>query len=794
MGRLLALAAALLGGALIAWATQQPPRVAAADAPAIEFSAARAMADVEAIGRVPHPTGSAAQLKARDYLLQRLRALGLAPQVWRGEALEREPGAEPLLSGAAAYDLIGVLPGRDRAAPALLLMAHYDSVAGSPGAADDAAGVASAVETVRAIKARGVPARDVVVLLTDGEEVGLIGARAFFARHPLARHIGFVLNLEARGSAGRTQMFQTGVGGGQTIGLFQRTAQRPSAQALSGYVYERMPNDTDFTVARNAGLAGLNYAFLGGQFDYHSPSSTPSTLDEGTLQDMGGQALAAAAAAAFGKALPAKSPDVVYGSVFGDLLIAYPPWAGWLVLAGAGLLLALAVRRASRIAPLPGWDAARGAGAALYAVACAIAVLEAARRATGASLGFLEQRPLLAQSGRWEAACLLLALGVLLFSAAELARGRRRAAVLLPLGAAAAGALLVRGFEPLAVPAGLAAATLAFASFGRPVSRPATWAGVLALGLVLGVALQAFAPQIAYVVAWPLAAGAVAAAATALGARRSYPALAVIAAIALGWVGGLAHGAFVSLDAPPLLAAPLLLAAFALWPLAQPGEGAPPARRLGGLLLVAGLVVLAVVRFASPYSPRSPLATDVVYLLDQDAGRAWRIDLMPGEPDAWTRAALTGDGGKIERLRHWLIPRPVEAAAARPVALPQPVITLTRRPDGALVLHAQPLPGGRIFTVRLSPDTPVTLAAVNGVAANIRMQPGGWTHVSCEGAAEGLDLVLAPAGPGRVQVRYVDTLERWPAGVQPLPSRPAAVMAFGGSDATLVAGSRAFAW
>jgi len=45
------------------------------------------------------------------------------------------------------------------AAPAVALMAHYDSVPASTGASDDAAGVASALEIVRAIKARGVPAR-----------------------------------------------------------------------------------------------------------------------------------------------------------------------------------------------------------------------------------------------------------------------------------------------------------------------------------------------------------------------------------------------------------------------------------------------------------------------------------------------------------------------------------------------------------------------------------------------------------------------------------------------------------
>jgi Zn-dependent M28 family amino/carboxypeptidase len=174
-------------------------------------------------------------------------------------------------------------------------MAHYDSVPGSPGAADDAAGVASILETVRAIKARGVPARDVIVLITDGEEAGLLGAQAFFQRDPMARRIGFLFNTEARGGGGRVQMFQTGGASGGAIAILKRNGLHPQASSLTGYIYERMPNDTDFTVSRKAGVDGLNYAFIGRQFDYHAASSTPDNLDKGTLQDMGQQVLANAA-------------------------------------------------------------------------------------------------------------------------------------------------------------------------------------------------------------------------------------------------------------------------------------------------------------------------------------------------------------------------------------------------------------------------------------------------------------------------------------------------------------------
>src|SRR5437899_5379122 len=182
MGRLLALIGALFAAALIAWAGERTPAPAPANAPATAFSANRAMADIAGMASIPHPVGSAANHAARDYLVGRMAALGLDPQVRPGAGLELPKQAPNRLLGGFVENIVGVLPGRDRSLPAVALMAHYDSVPGSTGASDDAAGVASALEVVRAIKARGVPARDVVVLITDGEEAGLLGADAFFRR------------------------------------------------------------------------------------------------------------------------------------------------------------------------------------------------------------------------------------------------------------------------------------------------------------------------------------------------------------------------------------------------------------------------------------------------------------------------------------------------------------------------------------------------------------------------------------------------------------------------------------
>ena len=193
------------GGAL-AWSAARTPPPAPASSPATAFSAERAMADVRRIAAAPRPNGSPAAAEVRDYLTGRLAGLGLQTSIQREEIMTPgRRGGPP--RAVTVENVVGVLPGRSPLAPALLVMSHYDSVPGSPGAADDGAGVASALEIVRAIKAQGVPERDVIVLMTDGEEKGLCGAVAFFGRSPLARRVGFVVNMEGRGGGGRAALF-----------------------------------------------------------------------------------------------------------------------------------------------------------------------------------------------------------------------------------------------------------------------------------------------------------------------------------------------------------------------------------------------------------------------------------------------------------------------------------------------------------------------------------------------------------------------------------------------------------
>jgi hypothetical protein len=702
--------------------------------------------------------------------------------------------APDLVVAGPVENVVGVLPGRDRTKPALAIMSHYDSVPGSPGAADDIMGVASTLEAVRAIKARGTPARDVMVIVTDGEEAGLLGANHFFRRDPLAKRVGLVLNLEARGSSGRVNMFQTSRQNGALIDLYQRTAVRPASSSLSVMIYERMPNDTDLTESLDAGIAGMNYAIIGRQFDYHSATSTPANLERGSLQDMGSQLLAAAGEAAFASELPGKKASPIYSNLFGDVVVAYPKWFGWVLLLVCAGLLAFAVRWARHSGEFPATDILRGMGALLFGALGSVAVLQFARRLTGAEFGFIEQRFLLAQVAPWEWAIMLLSLGFLMLAAGDLARGRRWMAaipVLLGLGCSAFGE-----FDIIGAVTGVLAGVIGLFVYNTQTTRKGAWAGVLLLGLILSVVVQALFPDASYVLVWPLLVGCVGAAATALSAKRGIVPMAllvILAAAALGWQGGISHFAYEGMDLMPLFAIQMITAGLVLWPLAQPDTGAQKGLVIGGLLLAGGLAMTLIIRAEDPWTPRYPQVSYVGYHVDQDTGRAWRYS-PPTMGGPWTDAVLRAEGGPVERLSHWAWRQPMLAASAPPVAEAPPSLELGRAPDGSLLLSAAPPSGARTLELRLRSSVGGQVTRVAGVPAEMALPPGQWVRVYWLSAGTGVDIGVRPAGAGRLDVRYVAGFDRWPAGVAPLPARPADLMPWDSSDSTFVSGTRSFTW
>src|ERR671916_2214543 len=322
---LIAIGALVLLAVLVAGAksAERPPSPVPASAPETEFSAGRAWRHLERIvGDEPTPIGSAGGDEVRDYLVDELSALGLDVEVQEGV------GARTFDDSTVAgrvENVVATIPGEDPTGR-VFLAAHYDTTFGAPGASDDKAAVAAMLETARALTGGERLRNDVVLLLTDGEEPGLLGAESFVEQHPYGAEGGVVLNWEATGNAGPSVLFETSGGNAELIEEFAASAPHAVGEAAMAELYEESSQNTDFTVFKEAGFAGLNFAFIDGGAYYHNPRDTVENFDPASMQHHGANMLALARA--FGEqdlaALDSEN-DATYFTLFG-VVISYPAW------------------------------------------------------------------------------------------------------------------------------------------------------------------------------------------------------------------------------------------------------------------------------------------------------------------------------------------------------------------------------------------------------------------------------------------------------------------------------------
>jgi hypothetical protein len=297
-----------------------------------EFDAARAKARLAFVlgDQRPHPADSVGDDIVRSRLIATLQQMGLKPIV-RDQVACNDFQKALLIACARVRNVIAVLG--PPAGKALLLSAHYDSVPVGPGASDDGIGVATLLEVGSTLKDRPLR-RPVILLFNEGEELGLVGARAFLA-DPLSRNVESLLNFEARGVTGPVTMFETSQPNGAAIAAFAKAAPAPVASSMSTDIARLIPNDTDVTVYKERGWLTLNFAIIGNETRYHSAGDDVGALDPASLQHMGDQALAVASELSAGA--PQAHGNRIFFDIFGRAFVQMP-----LVL-GVGLFLLLLV-------------------------------------------------------------------------------------------------------------------------------------------------------------------------------------------------------------------------------------------------------------------------------------------------------------------------------------------------------------------------------------------------------------------------------------------------------------------
>lgn len=710
-------------GAILAFSLLglRPPHGKPAGAPATDFSAARALDVLHRVlpNDTPHPLGSAANDAVRGRIMVELARLGYQPVVHSAFVCSTTGTC------ATVNNILARLEGSDPS-EAVLLAAHYDSVPAGPGDSDDGVGVASVLEIARALKAMPPPRHSVIFLLDDGEEAGLLGARAFVDSDAWAKQVRAAVNLDDRGTSGPSLMYETGSNNDRAVRLYSHHAVRHIASSIFYAVYKQLPNDTDFTIFRDAGYQGLNFAFIGHVALYHTPLDNSSNVSVASLQDQGDNGLASIVALANANLSPAPDADAVYFDLFGRKIVRWPgPWT-----------LAIAILAAVLLVGQVGWLFYTKRVAlvqALWGLVGWFALF------VGVGIAGLALRGILALAGavpvQW---------------------------VAHPLPAEIAFALL-----------GIASAIALESFVAKRAGFWGLWSGVWAWGALVSIVLAAESPGLSYIFVAPAIVAVLASLPAVIDAKEgswtrdvalTLPLVAsaiVSIPLILLVYSALGSQSFVAIAlAAVLLVTPLIPLCSEL----QQISGFSGVLVRWSPMLAVGLAAFAAA-VVPAYSAKSPERVDFEYALDADSGMArWIV-----EPESGRLQAPIQLAGAFQRTLHGAFPWDDSASYATDAPhldLSPPTFTIMgssvsgkRRSYTALLQSERGAPGAavlfppgadvqsvRMQGQRLQPESPRVIQYLNG-----------WTAYSCPTmAAAGVNISFTLPVGKMVEVTALD--------------------------------------
>jgi len=253
---------------------------------ALRVDPARLIADVEALSAPTmegRRTGAPGNQRARAFIVERFRTLGLKPI---GQGYEQRFSS----GDAGAANVAGMVRGTARPDDFLLVTAHYDHLgvrngATYPGADDNASGVAAMLQAA-AYVARNPLRHSVVFIAFDSEEQGLRGAK-YFVAHPLVqlKQIRLMLNLDMVSRNGEATIFASGTSFHPELrAIVTRAADGRALKVLFGHdspskekATEDWTNQSDQGPFHSAGVRTLYYG-VEDHADYHKPTDTADKI------------------------------------------------------------------------------------------------------------------------------------------------------------------------------------------------------------------------------------------------------------------------------------------------------------------------------------------------------------------------------------------------------------------------------------------------------------------------------------------------------------------------------------
>jgi len=653
------------------------PAAVAASAPATEFSAARAKRYVEAIGARPHPIGSSEHANVREYIEGELVDLGLVPEEQVTSVVVQNAGRR--IQAGTVHNVMARLKGTGDG-KAVLLMGHYDSVPTSLGASDNGAAVAAMLETLRALRAGPALKNDVIALFTDGEEVGLLGAKAFVDEHPWAKDVGPVLNFEARGTKGPSLMFETSADNGWLIDQLAHSARWTVTSSLFFEIYKLLPNGTDFSVFKEAGYSGLNFAYTDGYAHYHTLSDNVENIDQRSLQHQGLYALTLTRALGNANLDHTKARNEVYFSIPGLALFHYSE--RWVIPLAVTVLL-------------------------LWAGVLYLGLKRKQLSISGIILGFLALF------------VILLAASVVVTIVNLVVRNVHSEYRLILQGTTYNNELYVLSFVALTIGVALALNNW----FRRKISTPNLMAGGLLWWVILMGVTSWWVPGASYLFTWPAlfslislwimfrmpANGAWSAKSLAMFSFCALPGIVLLAPIIYLLSLGLSLSLFRAVLVLIILLFALLLPQLEFVAFANKWV-------LPAMALTIGLMFLVEGHRTTRFTKNDPKPTDVFYALNGNSGKAVWASSNP--PDEWT-AQFFPEGSETSPIPEYVsFPRGFLHASAPSVELALPlvsrVIDVTENGLRTITMNVRSQRRAPIVSVSVESDTEIIGATING--------------------------------------------------------------------------------
>jgi hypothetical protein len=752
------------------------PSPAPATVPLTEFSAERAMTHLNVIAGSSRAIGLPGHDATREYLVEQLTLMGLQPELQTASALVRFEGADAYSAGMVT-NVIARLPGT-ASTGAVVLNAHYDGGSTGPAAGDNGAAVAATLEIIRAIQAGPALANDLIVVFSDGEENGDLGAAAFNQDHPWANNVRLAINFEAQGSGGPVILYATSDENGWLTSQYFEIAPEASAYSLLPDLVRQLPGmrlACDLEDYLLNGSAGLGFVFASDTPAYHSERDSVQNINRGSIQQEGENTLAVVQH--FGKSnltdMPGASNRVFFNLIPG-VVMHY----------GGGFVLPLAL---------------------LVTLLTGLVMVGGVRRkllsAGGLAVGFAA---LLLGSVLTVAVVALLWIGI---------RAVNSDYRVLMVGSYQSGLYTVAlSLAAIAIMGGI------FWLLQRRVRTDNLYGGALLAWLLLTWAVSLVLPGASYLLIWPLLFALAPLAWTVFQPdhdRRSWLhlALLVLALIpAFILIPGTYYqvvallnrmdyfatvsGSVAMLGLWALFIAPLV--GLYLRHLELLSELAGPARRWAAPAAI-GVIAVALIVYAnatSGFSADHPRPNHIAYEVNADTGQARWVSLDP-EPDAWSAQFLTADpaSGEYELAPGTMVPAQEAAAPLVPLAMP-----------GAEIISDATADGVRTVTFRLmSPRGAADLTAVieaegELLSASLDGRPVDLTDYTpaAEGTlqfgyagvpATGIELTLSVRSEAPIAISLTETTYGLPEipGLTVSP-RPAGTMPASGLplDATIV--------